>query len=71
MRGLKSKNGHTNYYYIFGVAPHAGAWIEINIDPKHFNLIKVAPHAGAWIEICSRVKDCHYRMGRTSRRCVD
>ena len=37
-----------------GVAPHVGAWIEIN----KFNIIEkpkiVAPHVGAWIEIDTR-----------------
>ena len=33
------------------VAPHAGAWIEMEtmLDMKKFK--RVAPHAGAWIEI--------------------
>ena len=35
---------------IYGVAPHAGAWIE-TIEGSYENLgIYVAPHAGAWIE---------------------
>ena len=33
------------------VAPHAGAWIEINIRNAIGLLQYVAPHAGAWIEI--------------------
>ena len=33
------------------VAPHAGAWIEIQSDPESADLPVVAPHAGAWIEI--------------------
>ena len=33
------------------VAPHAGAWIEIEIDGVGKSKITVAPHAGAWIEI--------------------
>jgi hypothetical protein len=32
------------------VAPHAGAWIETNIQAKRGPAGKVAPHAGAWIE---------------------
>ena len=33
------------------VAPHAGAWIEINrMECGAFDLT-VAPHAGAWIEM--------------------
>ena len=36
------------------VAPHVGAWIEIQvIGYKSFD-IKVAPHVGAWIEIRAR-----------------
>ena len=38
------------------VAPHVGAWIEIEIDwGKEMNRI-VAPHVGAWIEIKWRKK---------------
>ena len=33
------------------VAPHAGAWIEINTIYAFAKLSMVAPHAGAWIEI--------------------
>ena len=33
------------------VAPHAGAWIEINAGERIIFWIVVAPHAGAWIEI--------------------
>ena len=33
------------------VAPHAGAWIEINDVALSTGSIPVAPHAGAWIEI--------------------
>ena len=33
------------------VAPHAGAWIEINGTFTVPNGVKVAPHAGAWIEM--------------------
>ena len=33
------------------VAPHAGAWIEIDAQKKHAKEYTVAPHAGAWIEI--------------------
>ena len=33
------------------VAPHMGAWIEINQDPKEQINHIVAPHMGAWIEI--------------------
>ena len=33
------------------VAPHAGAWIEIDKELKENHQIVVAPHAGAWIEM--------------------
>ena len=33
------------------VAPHAGAWIEIEMVRLAEGLGYVAPHAGAWIEI--------------------
>ena len=33
------------------VAPHAGAWIEIDTPPEACEDISVAPHAGAWIEM--------------------
>ncbi len=34
-----------------GVAPRAGAWIEIGTDYAASNHNHVAPRAGAWIEI--------------------
>ena len=34
-----------------GVAPHAGAWIEITSAYLDKLSQMVAPHAGAWIEI--------------------
>ena len=34
-----------------GVAPHAGAWIEIKKHCRILSPAAVAPHAGAWIEI--------------------
>ena len=33
------------------VAPHAGAWIEIEMLKRCREMRDVAPHAGAWIEI--------------------
>ena len=36
---------------VFGVAPHAGAWIEISGVDHKVLINGVAPHAGAWIEI--------------------
>ncbi len=50
VRGLKS--GHISQrLYCDCVAPHAGAWIEIQSGLIRFNPKNVAPHAGAWIEI--------------------
>ena len=37
--------------HVFAVAPHAGAWIEIQVPREREHLCGVAPHAGAWIEI--------------------
>ena len=34
-----------------GVAPHAGAWIEISAREREEQGAGVAPHAGAWIEM--------------------
>ena len=33
------------------VAPHLGAWIEINKTKDTKHMTRVAPHMGAWIEI--------------------
>ena len=33
------------------VAPHVGAWIEIQIAADYGVSAIVAPHVGAWIEI--------------------
>ena len=35
------------------VAPHTGAWIEIDIKGFVLSVVHVAPHTGAWIEIAS------------------
>ena len=37
------------------VAPHTGAWIEIDRYRNRADILNVAPHTGAWIEICSRI----------------
>ena len=49
MFGDYEKNG--------GVAPFAGAWIEITIGAAVKIKVIVAPFAGAWIEII------HFRTG--------
>ncbi len=38
------------------VAPHAGAWIEINVSLSGDKGISVAPHAGAWIEMMDTMR---------------
>ena len=49
-RGLKSDDIE-DYKHLVGVAPLAGAWIEIERSGKRDTVIEVAPLAGAWIEI--------------------
>ena len=49
-RGLKFLNAIA--VLIRAVAPHAGAWIEIDFTQPGRKSRSVAPHAGAWIEIC-------------------
>ena len=43
----------THYDNLLLVAPHGGAWIEINALPDRNPEVTVAPHGGAWIEICT------------------
>ena len=51
VRGLKCLR-HNEIRTNVRVAPHAGAWIEINRFMSRPSLNRsVAPHAGAWIEI--------------------
>ena len=40
-----------NQFKLLDVAPHAGAWIEIEHRQLCIPCHHVAPHAGAWIEI--------------------
>ena len=49
-RGLKSTSSCSTITQ-GEVAPHAGAWIEIDYNRHNTNKQTVAPHAGAWIEI--------------------
>ena len=49
-RGLKFIKEDDKVFYT-GVAPFAGAWIEIFKKVVDKWLIRVAPFAGAWIEI--------------------
>ena len=48
--GLKSPSIHRKHKNPT-VAPHAGVWIEIEINKSLDALGAVAPHAGVWIEI--------------------
>ena len=50
VRGLKCIDG-IHISLGDGVAPHAGAWIEIRGNMTYLDAHRVAPHAGAWIEI--------------------
>ena len=53
------------------VAPHGGAWIEIeDVDHGGFGRI-VAPHGGAWIEMSKVGKYVFVAPRRPSRRGVD
>ncbi len=54
-----------------GVAPHVGAWIEINCGQECFENDFVAPHVGAWIEIVKGLCNNYKVSGRSSRRSVD
>ena len=47
---------------ILAVAPHWGAWIEIDITRLLVDKRKVAPHWGAWIEIvpCAPCSCCRW-----------
>ena len=49
-RGLKF-NQSENQTLVDYVAPFAGAWIEISVEPSTVGEAAVAPFAGAWIEI--------------------
>ena len=45
---------------ILAVAPHWGAWIEMELNNRIYRFPQVAPHWGAWIEIAVRgqLADC-------------
>ncbi len=53
------------------VAPHAGAWIEIDrVEEIHAD-VDVAPHAGAWIEMLNESPNAQTDSGRSPRGSVD
>ena len=51
-RGLKSEVDAYRFAK-YAVAPHVGAWIEIQWYQIPRHVYDVAPHVGAWIEISS------------------
>ena len=53
------------------VAPHVGAWIEMNIYNLLFMSFIVAPHVGAWIEIALSSITSSILSSRSSCRSVD
>ena len=56
VRGLKF--GDNKHDKVCGkVAPHWGAWIEIQMLNIALSRFKVAPHWGAWIEITPTLAD--------------
>ena len=55
----------------YGVAPHAGAWIETRDAAAVGGMDAVAPHAGAWIETRRRAMPLTGRAGRPPRGGVD
>ena len=56
---------------MYFVAPHAGAWIEIQEAKAAFEEGLVAPHAGAWIEIAAASSAEVAARGRAPRGRVD
>ena len=56
---------------ILAVAPHWGAWIEIQGCGKEESPWIVAPHWGAWIEIKHFRLTWQHAGGRTPLGCVD
>ena len=53
------------------VAPHVGAWIEIQKRQQELARRQVAPHVGAWIEIEEMRPALLAAQSRTPRGCVD
>ena len=53
------------------VAPHVGAWIEIDETVDAEIAKSVAPHVGAWIEIFCLAQQLKLLESRTPRGCVD
>ena len=53
------------------VAPHWGAWIEIQCERITGVAEIVAPHWGAWIEIALQKSSPRLMFSRTPLGCVD
>ena len=58
-------------HLVDGVAPLAGAWIEIRAELRTVYTAAVAPLAGAWIEIPVSAALSHQLSGRPPRGGVD
>ena len=56
---------------MLAVAPHWGAWIEIQTDVEKVQADIVAPHWGAWIEIAANCSHQSMISCRTPLGCVD
>ena len=69
-RGLKSKVPKYSPL-LAGVAPCAGAWIEIVEEYARLKGISVAPCAGAWIEMLKENISTEGATGRPLRGGVD
>ena len=52
---------------VSGVAPLAGAWIEMGEVEKNRRVVSVAPLAGAWIELCGLLRLLNIRYSLPSR----
>ena len=50
-------NSHSVRTVVVTVAPHGGAWIEIEQRYNVESNALVAPHGGAWIEITKKAHD--------------
>ena len=69
-RGLKLQ-GCDERIMGYGVAPLAGAWIEMFPDACYFCTLFVAPLAGAWIEIIAHRICTYAEVSRSPRGSVD
>ena len=56
---------------VMNVAPHMGAWIEIDKEDNWRIKDDVAPHMGAWIEMKLECQKGIVTCRRTPHGCVD